>query len=182
MVFEKKVSVVQYLGPFEDQWIYIQFCPNNTPDTHFGNSSKTLINFKFYLYLLCFTVSTLSPCVLQHVHKLAVSRFWMFSYIGFQHWFILLSIKSWTVPKMAMLTVSVCINMSLDNCSWILWVQKAFPISPYLHFSWINQREIILVALHSAFPMGKKRIGNCWVPYASVIWSDSVCFQYFQCF
>jgi len=30
--------------------------------------------------------------------------------------------------------------------------------------------------------MGNKRIGNCWVPYASLIWSDSVCIEYFQCF
>lgn len=35
--FEKKVSLVQYLGSFEDQWIYIYSipCPSNTPDTYF---------------------------------------------------------------------------------------------------------------------------------------------------
>lgn len=129
---------------------------------------KNLINFHFQPCIYCVLLSKRRLRVLQHVHKLVLSRFFGCFPVRDVYTDPFTFHKSWTVLKTVMLTVSVCIKITSGY----------FLISPYLHSSWINQREIIVVDLHSAFPIGKL-IFVCVVSYASVIFGQTV--QYFQC-
>lgn len=81
--FSKQTNnAVQYLGSFDNKLIFIQFLHSFSPNNLFRYKYLVIYESFNIPCIYCFPVLMLSPCVLQHVHNLAVFRFWMFSYYG----------------------------------------------------------------------------------------------------
>lgn len=120
--------LVQQFGSFDDTFIFIPLSFLETLQIIVLFSSPDIsiwsfiANFNISGIYCVFPVLMSSPCVLRHVHKLAVLGFRMFSHYGMSTLIRLQSETFWTV--------SVCVNIWVQCGTCVcLWIEKKISIS-----------------------------------------------------